>query len=161
LIGLLVAFLVIQFIRPAKNKTTNTALQNPNYVTTHYVASAEVANILQRSCNNCHTNNTNYTWYHQVQPVLWYITHHINEGKSELNFDEFATYRLARQYHKFEEIKEQVEENEMPLASYTLMHSEAKLSSNDKVKLIAWADSSMAIMKMKYPMDSLVRKKKS
>jgi hypothetical protein len=93
--------------------------------------------------------------------VLWYISHHVNEGKSELNFDEFATYRLARQYHKFEEIKEQVEENEMPLTSYTLIHGEAKLNSDDKAKLIAWADSSMTLMKTKYPLDSLIRKKKS
>jgi hypothetical protein len=64
-----------------------------------------------------------------------------------------------RQYHKFEEIKEQVEEDEMPLQSYTLIHGNAKLSNSDKAVLIAWVDSSMALMKMKYPMDSLIRKK--
>jgi uncharacterized membrane protein len=62
LLGLLVALLAVQFIRPGKNKSTKTALQNANYVTAHYPASAQVTNILQKSCNNCHTNNTNYIW---------------------------------------------------------------------------------------------------
>ncbi len=158
LMALLIMFIIIQCIRPAKNTSTNTASQNPIYITAHYTASTEVAGILQRACNDCHTNNTNYEWYHNIQPVLWYINHHVNDGKKHLNFDEFASYRLSRQYHKFEEIKEEVEEGEMPLQSYTRVHGDAKLSSNDKAKLMAWADSSMALMKMKYPMDSLIRK---
>jgi hypothetical protein len=96
LLALLVIFIVIQCIRPTKNKSLNTAAQNPMYITAHYTASSTVSGILQRACNDCHTNNTQYSWYHNIQPVLWYINHHVNDGKKHLNFDEFASYKLAK-----------------------------------------------------------------
>lgn len=158
LLAVLAIFIIIQFFRPAKNIATTT--DATKVVASVFSTPDNVTQILQRSCNDCHSNNTVYPWYNNFQPVMWYLNNHINEGKHEINFDEFATYKLRRQYHKMEEIVEQVEENEMPLSSYTLMHSNAKLSKEDKELLINWAKINMDSMKAKYPIDSLIKPKK-
>lgn len=93
-----------------------------------------------------------------MQPVGWWLDDHVNEGKRELNFDEFATYSLRKQYHKLEEIVEQVKEKEMPLNSYTWIHKDADLTDVQRQQLTGWADQLMADMKSKYPLDSLIKK---
>lgn len=153
---LLFAFLVIQFIHPEKNKTTGT---QANYIGTAYAVPGDVKAILAKACNDCHTNNTNYPWYTNIQPVDWWMNDHVKDGKKELNFDEYANKSPRYQYHKMEEVTEMIKEGEMPLDSYTWMHKDAKLTEAEKNKLINWADAIRDSMKLKYPIDSLVRKK--
>ena len=120
----------------------------------------DVKNILQSSCYDCHSNNSNYPIYASIQPIAWWLQHHIDEGKEELNFSEFAGYSPRRRFHKLEEIKEQIVENEMPLYSYTIVHTQAKLSEQQKSILINWVNSTMAKMKADYHPDSLKMKRK-
>ncbi len=134
--GLLILIIGIQFIRPARNEAAAIAA---NDISKFYHIPANVQNILQRACNDCHTNNTIYPWYTNIQPVGWWMQDHVNEGKRELNFSEFGTYAPKKQDHKMEEVIEMVEHNEMPLDSYTWMHGDAKLSEEEKTALIAWA----------------------
>lgn len=155
LLILLVALIAIQFVRPAKNVSTD---QSRN-IKTLYAVPENVHTILTKACNDCHTNNTIYPWYAAVQPVLWWLDDHVKEGKSHLNFDEYTSYNLRRQYHKMEEVIEQVKEKEMPLNSYTWVHRDAKLTDDERVTLTSWAQSVMDTMKAKYPIDSLIRKR--
>lgn len=158
LVTLLVILIIIQFFHPAKN--ISNAPQSSNDIAAMYPQPAEVHTILNKACNDCHSNNTRYPWYNNIQPVAWWLNDHIQEGKHELNFNEIGTYNLRRQYHKMQEIGEQVKEGEMPLGSYTLIHTDARLSDPEKATLISWANSMQTAMEAKYPMDSLVRKKK-
>lgn len=155
LLILLVALIAIQFVRPAKNVSTD---QSRN-IKTLYAVPENVHTILTKACNDCHTNNTIYPWYAAVQPVLWWLDDHVKEGKSHLNFDEYTTYNLRRQYHKMEEVIEMVKEKEMPLDSYTWVHRDAKLTDDERVILTSWAQSVMDTMKAQYPIDSLIRKR--
>ena len=127
----LAILILIQFIRPERNlgkaETENTIFVN-----------AEVGTILQTSCFDCHSNYTNYPWYTNIQPIGWWLNHHVDEGKEELNFSEFESYSLKRKLHKLEEIKEMAEEGEMPLSSYTLIHGDTKLSPEQKEILYTW-----------------------
>ena len=154
---LLIILIVIQFFHPARNKAEG---EQPNNVSKLYPVSSDVKNILDKACMDCHSNNTAYPWYSKIQPVDWWMTHHVNEGKRELNFDEFATYNLRRQYHKLEEVMKQVKNNEMPISSYTWIHKDAILTTAEQNGLINWADSIRNEMKRKYPIDSLERKNK-
>ncbi|MBL0330419.1 MAG: heme-binding domain-containing protein [Bacteroidetes bacterium] len=128
---LLSVIIIIQFIRPERNlgkrETENTIF-----------VSNEVGQILQTSCFDCHSNYTVYPWYTNIQPIGWWLNHHVNEGKEELNFSEFEAYSLKRKLHKLEEIKEMVDEGEMPLSSYTLIHGDATLSAEQKEILSKW-----------------------
>ncbi|MFN3666956.1 MAG: heme-binding domain-containing protein [Sediminibacterium sp.] len=155
LVILLIAFIAIQFFRPEKNVSADKSKN----INTMYAVSADVNTILTKACNDCHTNNTIYPWYAAVQPVTWWLDDHIKEGKKHLNFDEYSTYSLRKQYHKMEEVVEQVKEKEMPLDSYTWIHRNAKLSDEERVTLTSWAQAVMDTMKAHYPIDSLIRKR--
>ena len=136
LLGLLVVFIVIQFIRPARNQSN---AQSPNDITAIYPVPENVQQVLQRACNDCHSNNTTYPWYANIHPLGLWLQNHINEGKEHLNFSEFGTYAAKKQAHKMEEVAEMVEKDEMPLPSYTWIHHDAKLSKEDKDILLAWS----------------------
>jgi len=140
LLTLLAIIIIIQFIRPAKNKSTESSA---NDIRRHYTVPENVDGILKRSCNDCHTNNTVYPWYTNIQPVGWWMQYHVNDGKGHLNFSEFATYAPKRQHHKLEEVIEMVKEDEMPLNSYLWMHGNAKLTKEDQSTLVNWADALM------------------
>src|SRR5687768_6068346 len=110
LLFLLLVLVVIQFIHPAKNKKDG---PQPNYLGNVYSVPPDVKVILDKACNDCHSNNTRYPWYARIQPIHWWLDKHIREGKSHLNFDEYTNRNLRYQYHKMEEVDEQVEGKHM------------------------------------------------
>lgn len=136
LLALLVIMVVIQFIRPEKNQATGVSA---NDITTKYAVPADVHAVLKRSCFDCHSNNTVYPWYDNIQPVAWFLNHHVEEGKGELNFSEFATYTPKRARHKLDEIGETITEGEMPLDSYLWIHHDAKLKPEEAKLVTDWA----------------------
>lgn len=155
LILLLIVFIAIQFFRPKKNIATGPQFANIGQA---YIVPDQVKTILAKACNDCHSNTTRYPWYNNIQPVAWWLADHIDEGKRELNFDEFANYSPRKQYNKLEETKELVNEGKMPLNSYTWIHKDAKLTDQEKQAIAAWVDGIRGQLEAKYPMDSLVRK---
>lgn len=108
---------------------------------TAYQVPAETAQLLRQSCFDCHSDHTRYPWYGKLQPLNRWINHHIEEGKSELNFSAFDQYPLRKKLHKLEEIAEQVDEHEMPLRSYTLVHRSAALNEAQRGQLSQWAQA--------------------
>lgn len=145
--SLLIIIVVIQAFRPEKNKSTMMAA---NDISKHYVVPENVTDILVRACNDCHSNNTYYPWYSEIQPVAWWLQSHVNDGKRHLNFSEFAAYEPKRQHHKLEELIEEVKENHMPLNSYLWIHKEAKLTNDEKEALLIWAGVLAEQIKLKH-----------
>ena len=152
---LIVAFIIIQFFRPAKNRSVG--ISN-NDITKLYTVPADVQSILKTSCYDCHSNNTIYPWYSYIQPVAWWLNGHIKDGKRGLNFSEFAGYRIRKQYKRLEDINELVKKNEMPLDTYLWIHKYAKLNDQQKLILANWATAIRDTIKARYPADSLVRR---
>lgn len=138
--GLLAIVVILQFIRPTRN--TGEA-SGPNDITHVVKVPDAVMTVLKESCYDCHSNHTEYPWYTNVQPVGWWMQHHVDEGKEELNFTEFKTYPLKKQKHKLHECEEMVVENEMPLSSYTMIHGEAELNKAELQLLLQWIESAM------------------
>ncbi len=99
-------------------------------------ANDEVAGMLKIACYDCHSNQPSYPWYTNIAPVSWWIKHHINEGSHHLNFSEWGTYSEKRKNHKLEECVEMIEEGEMPMSSYTMMHHNAELTDAQKLQLV-------------------------
>lgn len=135
---ILVVFIASQFIEIAPNKAVGTS---ENAMEGHYYVPQNVKQILQTSCYDCHSNNTTYPWYSNVQPVKWWLADHINDGKKHLNFDEFNTYPKEKKLHKLDEVSETVNTDEMPLQSYTLIHTKANLSADQKQQIKLWVKS--------------------
>jgi hypothetical protein len=136
LMALLIIFVLIQFIRPQKNIHPD---GQPNSILSKYPASPEVKSILEKACFDCHSNNTRYPWYNNIQPVAWWLNNHINDGKRALNFDEFLSYTPKKQFKKIGKAVDEVKEGGMPLPSYTIIHTDAKLSAAEKQAFAAWA----------------------
>lgn len=152
-----VLLIFIQFFKPERNLSDDQS----HHISTKYAFPEEIAAISKAACDDCHSNKTTYPWYANVQPAAWWLSNHVNEGKKHLNFSEFTIRRIAVQNHKLEEIVEMVEEGEMPLKSYTWLglHPDAKLTQDQKSKLITWAKAQMDTIKAHYPADSLILKK--
>jgi len=97
---------------------------------------------LKITCYDCHSNNTNYPWYSNIQPGGWLMAKHIKKGKYELNFSEFGSYSTRRQVSKLNGIANSIKDDIMPLKSYKIMHKSAELSTDEKSLLINWAQQS-------------------
>lgn len=125
--------LVIQVIPVERN--VSTVPPGQSFQKTEKVP-ANVAAILKVSCYDCHSNNTRYPWYSELQPGAWFMARHIKKGKEELNFDEFNNYSKRRKKAKIKSIISQIEKDEMPLKSYRMMHGNARLSADEKKELL-------------------------
>jgi hypothetical protein len=134
-----VAVVAMQFIRPVRNLSTTPPGKND--IVTLYPPLPEVRHLLAVACYDCHSNNTRYPWYADVQPVGWWLKSHIDEGKDRLNFSEFGSYSLNRQRKKFGAIADQLTDRVMPLKSYTWIHRDAVLTDAQNNALIDWAES--------------------
>ena len=154
LLVLAIVLVIIQFLHPGRNISKT---DQPHNIANSYNVPVDVKGILNKACMDCHSNTTRYWWYFNIQPVDWWLTHHINEGKRQLNFDEYTNKPVRYQYHELKFFIDQVKKRAMPLASYTLIHKEAILDEQEKNTIINWAESIRDEIKSKYPADSLAR----
>jgi hypothetical protein len=148
---------ILQFIRPDR---TVPASDPADDISTVLNVPDEVQLILRTSCYDCHSNTTMYPWYAEVQPVGWWLNSHIQDARKDLNFSEFGTYPARRQYIKVQQIVEEVTDDEMPLPSYLIMHADARLSQEQKARLVAWATAAQESMRVSYPPEDLERSKR-
>ena len=133
----LVALIGIQFIPTSRNQSDIVPVTD--FIST-YNPPQEVASILRTSCYDCHSNNTKYPWYNKIQPVAMFLEDHIKHGKEEFNFNEFGEYSDRRKKSKLKSFVRQIEQDEMPLDTYTLIHREAKISESEKELVLNWVN---------------------
>ncbi|KKM63346.1 hypothetical protein LCGC14_1512340 [marine sediment metagenome] len=132
---LLVGFVGIQFFPTSRNQSET--LPKIDFMVVNNVPK-QVEITITTSCYDCHSNNTEYPWYNKVQPVAWFLEDHVKQGKEELNFNEWADYSSRRKNSKLKSIISQIEDDEMPLFSYTIVHGDAKLSEGQKKEIISY-----------------------
>lgn len=135
LYGLLAVIIIIQFFQIDKSASESDSKEDFIAMTD---PPAEVKAILEQACYDCHSHKTTYPWYASIQPVGWWLADHIEEGREHLNFSTWAAYEPGKQEHKVSECMEEVEEGEMPLNSYTWVHGDAKLTKEQREKLVSW-----------------------
>ena len=138
LLLLLLVFVIIQFFKPAKNISATASTAN---ITDYYTTSDEVKTLLKDACYDCHSNNTEYPWYSNIQPLSWVLSNHVVKGKKKFNFDDFMNYSQKRKDHKLDELVDEIKEGEMPLKPYSLLHKEARLTDVQKQQIIDWANN--------------------
>ena len=96
----------------------------------------EVAGTLRRACGDCHSNQTKWPWYSQVEPLASMLSEDVEKGRRALNFSEWrndkrgAAVLLAA--------CEAVESGRMPKSGYRAMHSDATPSAQEVRTLCAW-----------------------
>lgn len=156
LLCLLAIFVIIQVFRPAKNVSGDTT----HDISKSYPVPDEVHAILVKACYDCHSNKTRYPWYAEVQPVSWWLSSHVKDAKRQLNFNEFSSFRIARQFKKLEDCMDEVKDGGMPLPVYTLIHRNAVLTDAEKTTFRNWCNTVRDSIRARYPADSLILKKR-
>jgi hypothetical protein len=127
--ALIIVAAAIQFIKP---ELTNPPVEPKMSFEASADLSPETVKILSRSCSDCHSNSANWPWYSHVAPVSWLVADDVKEGRQHLNLSEWGRLSKEEADVKLKEICSEVQEGEMPLWIYTLMHKEARLSPSDK-----------------------------
>lgn len=131
----IVLLVLIQFIRIDR---TTPPIDNSNDYMNLSNATIEIRNIIKNSCYDCHSYETNYPWYSNVAPISWMLKSHINEGREHLNFSDWGNYSSEIKIALHKECVHELEENKMPLKSYTLIHTKTKISDKQRADLIKW-----------------------
>jgi hypothetical protein len=134
-------FLVAQFFGPAK---TNPVRDPSQSIESRLQLTPPVAAILDRSCNDCHSNKTRWPWYSNVAPVSWFVIDHVDQGRMHLNFSEWQLYNSREVDGLLQGICQEVKAGAMPLTSYTPLHPGAKLSPEDVKILCDWTTTEQA-----------------
>ncbi|MBZ5507482.1 MAG: heme-binding domain-containing protein [Acidobacteriia bacterium] len=138
LIILVVLVAAAQVVRPAR---TNPPIDPKKHISAHMQVDPAVMATLSRACNDCHSNQTEWPWYSNVAPVSWLVAHDVNSGRKELNLSEWGTGREKEPGERLSKICKEVTDGEMPMATYTLMHPRAKLTSTEVQNVCRWTKS--------------------
>ncbi len=107
-------------------------------VTAEIRAPSDIMEILKKSCYDCHSNETVWPWYSKVAPVSWLVEDDVTEGRKHLNFSTFESLDTSVKLKKKDEILEEVQNGEMPLDIYTLIHPNANLELLQIAKIEKW-----------------------
>ena len=122
---LILAFVVIQFVPYGRDHVNPPAVAEPSW------DSPDTRALAKQACFDCHSNETEWPAYSRVAPISWLIQHDVSEGRAVLNFSEWQ-----RPQEEATEAAEVVNEGEMPLRMYQLMHAYARLSAADRERLV-------------------------
>ena len=140
LVGLVLLFIIAQFFSPKKNQSEFVS-KEAFFVQTN--APMKVQKILTQACFDCHSGQTTYPWYNSITPINYWLNSHINEGKKHFDISKWPKHPFKSRAHMLEELIEEVQEGNMPLASYTWTHKKANLSSDQIEALVDWAQKAI------------------
>jgi hypothetical protein len=138
---LVVMFLVAQVVRPARS---NPPVDPSRTIQAQTAITAEVSDILERSCRDCHSHATVWPWYSNVAPISWLLVSHVNEGRRHFSMSDWAGYTTTDARKRLEEMCAEVRDGEMPMTSYVLAHRAAALTDADRRALCAWTEQERA-----------------
>ena len=129
-------FAAMQFVPATVKPAGEAASTQPVHLTE--MIGPQVGRILDRSCKDCHTNDTQWPWYSHVAPISWFLSNHVKKGREKLDFSNWA--QEGHSNHELAEVCDAVSDGSMPLRSYTLFHPSAKLSDQDVEVICRWAE---------------------
>jgi heme-binding protein len=132
--GLLV--LASVFVHPfgaVKARTANTPLL------AGASADPSVVRIMERSCQSCHSERTDWPWYSYVAPMSWLIENDVHNGRSHMNLSHWDEYTLDKQQELLTELSAMIRSRQMPLPRYLQLHPGAKLSDAEIDQIYQWA----------------------
>jgi Haem-binding domain len=132
---IIIVLLGIQLYRPAK---TNPPVDPAKTLSANSQMPADVAQIVTRSCGDCHSYNTSWPKYSYVAPVSWLVIDDVNEGRRHVNLSDWSSYAPEKQQRKLEQICEEVQGGDMPLKQYTWFHAGTALNQQQRETVCAW-----------------------
>lgn len=141
---LVLLFAVIQIIHP---KTANPPVESAKMITSTLAVDPDIASLLERSCHDCHSNNTVWPWYSQVAPASWLVVSDVNRGRRAMNLSEWAGIDAAKRRSLITHICAEVRDGEMPPQAYKVVHRNAGVATADVNVLCAWTNSTVELQR--------------
>lgn len=128
---ILIAFIVVvaaaQLIRP---ELTNPPIDPTRTIQAHMDGASGLVSVLNRSCGDCHSNDTRWPWYAQIAPASWLMAYGVTSGRRAVNFSDWATYRPEQQRALLSASCSDASTGKMP-GIYALLRPETRLSTSD------------------------------
>jgi len=122
-----IVFAAAQLVRPERANPTTDATRT---IQAHVGTTSELVAVLDRSCRDCHSNNTVWPWYTQIAPLSWLMARGVAEGRKAVNFSEWASYPPVVQRTLLSVSCQDATSGKMP-GPYTRVRPETKLSPQD------------------------------
>lgn len=98
----------------------------------------ETLMLVQRACQNCHSQKTEWPWYSHVAPVSWLLTRDVQQARSHMNLSQWQDYSTGDRLRLLSEIGSAVRNSEMPVQRYLLLHPEARLTESERQRIYRW-----------------------
>ena len=134
---ILLPFVVgIQFYRPEKH-TLSPGSSQDDFIARHE-APSEVRRLFSVACYDCHSNQTHYPWYAEIQPLGWWLAKHIEEGRDSLDLSPLGGASAKKQAKRIDAMIAVIPDRSMPLPSYTWIHRDANLDEKNIKLLTDW-----------------------
>lgn len=124
--------LLIQLVPYGRNHSNPPVIAEPNW------DSPQTRELAKRACFDCHSNEVVYPWYSNIAPASWLIQRDVEEAREKLNFSEWGNNG------EVDDIVEVVERGEMPPFQYTIIHTNAVFSTQEKQAFIQGIQSTIA-----------------
>jgi len=103
--------------------------------------------IFANGCFDCHSANTDFPWYHSLPIIGGVIDDHIKEGREHLDLsNDFPFAGKEGQAALLHEIRREIDEKDMPLLSYRLMHWDALIEGDRRDSVFAWIDEALVML---------------
>jgi len=100
----------------------------------------DIANLLKTACYDCHSQEVKYPWYSYVAPVKWQIATDVEKGRSHLDFSYWDQLEKRKKLNILTDIADEVSQGSMPMSIYTITHSEARLTPDQREKIVTWTE---------------------
>ena len=136
----LVALLLLLAIQIIPVNRTNPPIDPSRTIYATQTVPAAVADVFERSCNNCHSDQTKWPWYSYVAPVSWVVARDVHRARRNLNFSRWGNYSPKKRAEKLEDICEQLVNGDMPDPKYMLFHRSARVTESQRSAVCDWTD---------------------
>jgi hypothetical protein len=126
-------FILIQLIPFGHNRTNPPVVSEPNW------SSPQARALVKEHCFQCHSNETEWTWYSNIAPGSWLIAYDVVRGRHKFNFSDWSNNS-----EDLDEMVEVIQEGEMPPIQYWIFHPSSRMDSQQKQELISALESSIS-----------------
>jgi hypothetical protein len=100
---------------------------------------SSVADVVERSCQNCHSERTVWLWYSYVPPISWMVEKDVQQARKQMNLSHWQGYSTEEQMEILARLGAEVRNHQMPVPRYLSIHKEARLSESDVQHLYDWS----------------------
>ena len=142
--AVIVIFAALQIFQPAR---TNPLVKSDFLKAT--AAPPDVAAMFHAACYDCHSDETRWPWYSRVAPMSWQVAQDVNDGRRHINLSEWPTDNPDLARKKIQHMSDEIDDGDMPLKKYTLIHKDARLTAEQRDTLTQWLDTQSSTLKPK------------